>query len=229
MKYTARIGSSSRATLLAVGLVFGLAACEGPTHPADYREAYPITVSEETMVMPIANAFSENKLTVDQSQTIKGFVRDYISRGRGKMVIEVQSGGGRGKTNTATGTQVQDMLINAGMRRHELEISRGTGPTAYDAGAVVRYVAAKVSVKECGDFSSDVTANWTNRRHSNHGCATRRNLGLMVENPMDLVRPRPLSGADGERAVRVIQLYRSGEVTGAAKSGEQQQGGVGTE
>ncbi|MBT4700898.1 MAG: hypothetical protein HOB79_07445, partial [Rhodospirillaceae bacterium] len=69
MKYPARIENSSRATLLAAGLVFGLTACEGPTHPADYREAYPITVSEETMVMPIANAFSESKLTVDQSQT----------------------------------------------------------------------------------------------------------------------------------------------------------------
>jgi pilus assembly protein CpaD len=43
------------------------------------------------------------------------------------------------------------------------------------------------------------------------GCATAYNLGVMVADPADLERGRPLDPADAERAALSVQRYRIGE------------------
>jgi pilus assembly protein CpaD len=47
---------------------------------------------------------------------------------------------------------------------------------------------------------------------SGFGCATTNNLGVMVANPADLERGRPLDPADAEAASLSIQRYRVGEI-----------------
>jgi pilus assembly protein CpaD len=42
------------------------------------------------------------------------------------------------------------------------------------------------------------------------GCSNEINLGLMVADPNDLARGRPLAPADAERAALSVQKYRTG-------------------
>jgi pilus assembly protein CpaD len=42
------------------------------------------------------------------------------------------------------------------------------------------------------------------------GCSNEINLGLMVADPNDLVRGRPLAPADAERSALAVQKYRTG-------------------
>ncbi|MBL4690723.1 MAG: hypothetical protein JKY68_04575, partial [Rhodospirillales bacterium] len=85
------------------------------------------------------------------------------------------------------------------------------------------FSAFKVKLSECGDFTSKTTPNWTNRRHANFGCATRRNLGLMIQDPGDLKQARTMSPGDGRRAVGVISGYQSGAAAPEATTTEASQ------
>lgn len=46
------------------------------------------------------------------------------------------------------------------------------------------------------------------------GCATQRNLALMIDRPDDLVVGRPLSPGDGQRDAAALQRYHDNKVSG---------------
>jgi pilus biogenesis lipoprotein CpaD len=48
------------------------------------------------------------------------------------------------------------------------------------------------------------------RPNLNMGCSNEINLGLMIADPNDLVRGRPLGPADAERSALAVQKYRTG-------------------
>jgi pilus assembly protein CpaD len=75
---------------------------------------------------------------------------------------------------------------------------------------IERYV---VVLPPCPDWSRQSGTDFANLPHSNFGCATQTNLGLMVAEPRDLVRGRPLAPADGVREAEAIARYRAGETT----------------
>ena len=65
----------------------------------------------------------------------------------------------------------------------------------------------------CPDWSRASGTDFANLPHSNQGCATETNLGLMIADPKDLVRGRSLAPADGVQAAEAIVRYRTGKVT----------------
>ena len=52
-----------------------------------------------------------------------------------------------------------------------------------------------------------------NKTYWNFGCATQRNLAAAVDNPSDLVQPRPETPAYANRRTFVLDKYRKGEST----------------
>jgi len=72
-----------------------------------------------------------------------------------------------------------------------------------------RYVAV---LPECPDFSSPGASNPNNYPDSNFGCATQRNLGLMLADPGELLQGRTLGPADGEAHSKIMRENRAGEV-----------------
>ncbi len=64
-------------------------------------------------------------------------------------------------------------------------------------------------------------ANLPADRHGNQdspmlGCSTIMNLRAMAVNPADLDRGRPTTAADGQRAVKAIEDYRTSRARGAS-------------
>lgn len=70
-----------------------------------------------------------------------------------------------------------------------------------------------VVLPPCPDWSRRSGTDFANQPHTNFGCAVQTNLGLMVAEPRDLERGRPLGPADGTREAEAIVRYRTGEVT----------------
>lgn len=68
-----------------------------------------------------------------------------------------------------------------------------------------------VTVPGCPDMSDSLLGNFDNRTHSNFGCATAVNLGLMVEDPHDLLRGRDLGPMEGRYAARGAYAYLAGQ------------------
>ena len=73
---------------------------------------------------------------------------------------------------------------------------------------VERYL---VTPPACPDWSRRSGVDFANAPHSNFGCATETNLGLMVANPRDLVRGRSLAPADGTHQAEGIVRYRESQ------------------
>jgi pilus assembly protein CpaD len=52
-----------------------------------------------------------------------------------------------------------------------------------------------------------------NRPYHNFGCASQRNLAAMIDNPSDLVQPRPETPAYTARRTTSFERYRQGNST----------------
>ncbi|MGI9486293.1 MAG: CpaD family pilus assembly protein [Geminicoccaceae bacterium] len=68
-----------------------------------------------------------------------------------------------------------------------------------------------VTPPACPDWSRKTGLDYANKPHTNFGCATASNLGLMIADPRDLVRGRKLDPADGVHQAEGIVRYREGE------------------
>jgi pilus biogenesis lipoprotein CpaD len=89
-----------------------------------------------------------------------------------------------------------------------------TGPAAWSMNRRVELVLERylVTLPACPDWSRQSGTDFSNLPHSNFGCATETNLGLMVAEPKDLVRGRALAPADGVHQAEGIVRYRTGKV-----------------
>ena len=179
-----------------------LGACQEPNRPADYRDAYPLPVTKETVALSVLAPSEAQGLTGQEALDFGRFVRDYHNRGRQAVTIRA-SAGKRGRDGAQ---RLSDLLQKAGVPERDITmVGAGTGNIV-----TLSFNAFKVKVHECGNFTSKTTPNWTNRRHADFGCATRRNLGLMVQDPGDLDKSKTMSYGDGARAAGVISGYRGG-------------------
>lgn len=185
--------------LAVVSLV--LSACEQPKHAPDYRQAFPLVVSKETVSMPVNFSSGERGLSGQAALDFERFVVDYHNRGRKALMIET----GVGKTARSEAEKARKLLMKAGVSSTEISITRG-GP---GGGVVLMFAAHKVKVPECGDFSARMSTNWTNIREPNFGCSMQRNIGLMVRDPGDLKKAQPVSAADGPKSSSTINSYRT--------------------
>ena len=178
-------------------LALALVACEAPKRAVDYRDANPNVVGKETHLLTIRVPPSGVALADRDAGGLERFLRVYLERGQGPVMAE---------TPAVSGLRVRELLIGAGLRSPEIVI-RSADTGASSQGAVLTFVANTVKVPECEDWSSKSTYNWTNRRHSNFGCATQRNIGLTVANPGDLAKPRTLSHRAAPQANHIIYNY----------------------
>jgi pilus biogenesis lipoprotein CpaD len=120
-------------------------------------------------------------------------------------------------------TSVSDFLRDHGLGRipvqtaafgERVPAAEGGDPAAWQQNRRVELVLERhlVELPPCPDWSVESGTDYSNLPHSNFGCATQTNLGLMIDNPRDLARGRKLAPADGVHAAEGIVRYRTGEV-----------------
>lgn len=180
-------------SLWPVLLTLVLVACEAPKQFADYRDAFPLVVGVESVSLSIAVP-----PVASEAEGFEHFVSAYIGRGAGPVIVEAGA-------NKAA--RVRELLIGAGLRSPEIVIRPAATAMPDDKGAVLTFAANTVKVPECKEWSAPVTDNWSNRRSGNFGCSVQRNLGLMVEDPGDLAKPRIFSSKAAPHANQIIYTY----------------------
>lgn len=174
----------------------------------DYRARYPIGVKSEV----VAAEFRGNggAMTADELARLREFVAAYIDRGQKPLTILT---GGSGHAHQALAEVIRETAIAQGLARSEVLV--GVDPAQSGEIVTASFISYTAIVPECGYWYQESYSNASNANSVNFGCATQRNLGLMVANPSDLLAPSEFDPRDGTRTAIVIDLYRRGELTGA--------------
>ena len=90
-----------------------------------------------------------------------------------------------------------------------------------DAPITLRFLRYKAETKPCGNWSKNVAKDAFNGSSPNFGCASQSNLAALVEDPLDLAKPREVDPADPARRATVLSKYRAGVSTGTVRTEEE--------
>jgi pilus assembly protein CpaD len=178
----------------------------------DYRERHPILVSNEPEVFDMRVGMRGPALSPEIETAIGEYVREYRNDGTGGITIQVPTGAANDLAAASTGRAVHYALVRAGVPRGQIQVAPyEVGDHSKTGSLRVSYLRVKAVVPTCGLWPSASDTNFENRDSFNFGCTQQKNLAAMVADPADLLTPRAMDPADGNRRADVISKYRRGE------------------
>ena len=180
----------------------------------DYRQRHPIMISEEPEVFNLRVGMNGPAISPEIETALRDYVDHYRADGTGSITIQVPTNSANAVAAASTGRAIHYALVRAGVPNSRIEVAPYyVGDHKKIASLRVSFLRVKAVTPTCGVWPDGSTGTPTNASHHNFGCAAQQNLAAMVANPADLVRPRSMSPANGERRARVIQIYvESGNV-----------------
>ena len=209
-----------------VGLSAVLGACQQTTEivtasvPDDYRLRHPIAVQEGNRSIVIFVGQARGGLSAPQRNDVMGLAQSWVREGTGAVIADVPVNTANARAAAATYREIRSLLASGGvppsaimLRQYQPEDVR-TLPTIK-----LSYPKISATAGPCGLWPEDLGPNLQdtgyneNRPYHNFGCATQRNLAAMVDNPADLVQPRPETPAYTMRRNAAFEKYRKGTTT----------------
>lgn len=204
--------SGLRSLVWAAGLLLVAAGCAGPPMYHDF------TLERQRHELSVTAVEDVTRLAPDERARLDGFLAEYGKRGLAPLTITVSAESEDDEAALRRGRALERYAYRRGVApgavRLGLEVEAAEGPRL----AALHFEGIKIRVPQCGDWSRPTHYNPTNALPPDFGCATRRNLGLMVANPAHLVAPAPLGLRDTARSDLIIGKYRRGIVTMAEKT-----------
>jgi pilus assembly protein CpaD len=207
-----------------VGLAVVLGAC---THtgdevttasiPDDYRQRHPIVVQEANRSVVIFVGHARGGLSADQRTDVMGLAQTWLHEATGPIIADVPVDTPNAATAADAFREVQALLAAAGVPPRGITIHR-YHPDDPRQMATIRLNYPKMSAVAgpCGLWPEDTGPSIHNKSYIenkdyyNYGCAYQRNMAAMIDNPADLVQPRPETPAYMVRRTEGFEKYRKG-------------------
>lgn len=219
-----------RSALLLVGLSVSLGGCL--THardkdgvmagmPSDYRERHPIVIEEAKKSVEVFVGSGRGGLSATQRADVIGLGQDWLREGTGSLVIDVPKDTPNARSAADSSREIHALLGSLGIPPRAVT-TRDYRPSDPRQFATIRLTYPRITAEAgpCGLWPEDLGPSIKNRGYvenkpyHNFGCATQRNLAAMVDNPSDLVQPRPETPAYTARRSMAFEKYRKGNPTG---------------
>ena len=181
----------------------------------DYRKRHPIMISEEPEVFEMKVGMNGPAISPQIELAIADYVREYQADGTGDVTIQVPTASANEIAAASTGRAVHYALVRSGVPHNRVKVvPYYVGDHSKIAPMRVSYLSVKAVTPACGIWPDGSTATHGNAQYHNFGCAAQQNLAAMVANPADLLRPQPMSPANGARRANVIRIYAETGNTG---------------
>lgn len=219
-----------RAVLLLAGLSVSLGGCLSHTRdkdgvtasiPSDYRERHPIVIEEANKSVEVFVGSGRGGLSATQRADIIGLGQAWLREGTGSLVIDVPKDTPNARSAADSYREIHSLLTALGIPARGIT-TRNYRPSDPRQFATIRLTYPRITAEAgpCGLWPDDIGPSIKNKGYienkpyHNFGCATQRNLAAMVENPSDLVQPRPETPAYTARRSIAFDKYRKGTATG---------------
>ena len=214
-----------------VGIAVALSACKTVNEevtvtasvPDDYRQRHPIAIEEANRSIVVFVGQGRGGLSAAQRADVIGLAQTWLSEGTGAISVDVPVNTPNARTAADAFREVQATLAAAGVPPRGIVVRNYTPPDPRTM-ATIRLSYPKISavVGPCGLWPEDIGPSIKNksyienRQYHNFGCANQRNLAAMIDNPSDLVQPRPETPAYTARRTASFEKYRKGSPTAIA-------------
>jgi pilus assembly protein CpaD len=214
------------------GAMFGLSvilgACSETTGsvattahvPEDYRLRHPITVQEADRSIVLFVGHARGGLSATQRADVAGLARTWITEGTGAIVVDVPVNTPNARAAESAFREATAVLEAGGVPSDGIKLHHYT-PDDPRTLATVRFTYPRMTAVAgpCGLWPEDLGPSikdpsyLENKSYQNFGCAYQRNMAAMIENPSDLVQPRPETPAYTVRRSEGFEKYRKGTTT----------------
>jgi pilus assembly protein CpaD len=210
-----------------VGLSLALGACTTSgtevvtgSVPEDYRLRHPIAIEEANRSVTIFVGHARGGLSASQRADVIGLARTWVSEGTGAIVADVPVDTPNAQAAASAYREARGLLAAGGVPASAI-ISRHYHPEDPRTLATLRLSYPRIAAVAgpCGLWPEDLgpsildSGYFDNKSYSNFGCAYQRNMAAMIDNPSDLVQPRPETPAYTARRTEGFEKYRKGTTT----------------
>lgn len=210
-----------------VGLAVVLGACRhtdpvvaAELFPDDYRQRHPIAIEEANRSVVVFVGQARGGLSASQRNDVTGLAQVWLREGTGAIIADVPTGTPNARAAADSFREIQATLAAAGVPPRGI-VARSYHPEDPRTMATIRLSYPKISAVAgpCGLWPEDIgpsikNKTWfENKPYYNFGCAYQRNMAAMVDNPSDLVQPRPETPAYTTRRTTSFEKYRKGTTT----------------
>ncbi len=209
-----------------VGLAVALGACTHTNElstasvPNDYRLRHPIAIQEADQSVVIFVGHARGGLSASQRADVVGLAQTWLGEGTAAIVADVPVGTPNARAAAETYREIQALLAAAGVPPRGITV-RQYHPEDPRQMAAIRLSYPKISAiaGPCGLWPEDIGPSienkgyFENKPYYNFGCAYQRNMAAMIDNPSDLVQPRPETPPYTARRTVGFDKYRRGTTT----------------
>ncbi|ESQ90727.1 hypothetical protein ABAC460_07815 [Asticcacaulis sp. AC460] len=211
------------AAVLAAGALSGCASTKqaelAPPPSATPTDQYALTA--ESRVEPIHLRINPTGISANQARALDQVASQAAWTAGQPVDVQIITSPDPG--SMAAGNAIAGYLMGRDVSRDTVsQYSVQSQPVEIVTVNVVSY---RASVPACGQHWENLAATRKNKPHANFGCAVTANLAAQVADPRDLVDPATATPSDAARKSVILDKYRKGEVTSAAKD-EQATGAI---
>jgi len=188
--------------------------------PDDYRLRHPIAIEEGNQSLVIFVGHARGGLSASQRADVMNLAQTWLHEGTGVINADLPVDTPNARPAAETMRGVQALLRAAGIPPRGFVVRR-YHPQDPRQLATIRLTYSRISatVGPCGVWPDDLGPSihnkgyYENKPYYNFGCASQRNLAAMVDNPSDLVQPRPETPPYTPRRSKAFEKYRAGSTT----------------
>jgi pilus assembly protein CpaD len=188
--------------------------------PNDYRLRHPIAIQEADRSVVIFVGHARGGLTASQRADVMGLAQTWVREGTGAIIADVPVDTPNARAAAASYREIQAVLAAGGVPSRGISLHH-YHPDDPRTLATIRLSYPRIAAVAgpCGLWPEDLGPSLLNESYSenkeyyNFGCAYQRNMAAMVDNPSDLVQPRPETPPYTTRRTAGFEKYRKGEST----------------
>jgi pilus assembly protein CpaD len=188
--------------------------------PDDYKQRHPIAIQESDQSVVVFVGHARGGLSASQRADVMGLAQTWLREGTGAINADVPVDTPNARAAADSLREIQALLGAAGVPARGLVV-RHFHPDDPRQMAAIRLSYPRISAVAgpCGLWPEDLGPSikdksyFENKEYYNFGCAYQRNMAAMVDNPSDLVQPRPETPAYTPRRNIAFEKYRKGTTT----------------
>jgi pilus assembly protein CpaD len=188
--------------------------------PDDYKLRHPIAVTEidRSIVVFVGNA--RGGLTASQRVDVMALAQTWMRDGTGAISVDMPVATPNARAAADSLREIQAVFAVAGLPPRAVNIRQYKPEDPRHMAAIrLQYPRIAAIAGPCGLWPEDIGAGYKNKsyyenkQYYNFGCAYQRNMAAMIDNPADLVQPRPETPAYTVRRTAAFEKYRKGTPT----------------